>query len=89
MGPETVGPGIVTIGEDLEGFKGPLTIVVTRFMGPGIAWLLGLPIISVELKIIKEDGGEPDLVTNGIDPMCVGCEMYVGESKDISWPNVT
>ena len=88
-GMETMGPGVVTIGADPEGFIGSLTVVVPRLLGLGIGWLLWFPIIGVELTTSEEDGGGPELVTNDIDPMGTGCEMDVGAAEDMTGTGAT
>ena len=88
MGVGIVGPSVVIVGVDPEGFGDPLAVVVTIVLGTCIGWLLGLPIISAELTIGGEYGGEPGLATIGIDPMGAGCETDVGAAEDISWLGV-
>ena len=88
VGGGTVGAGVVTVGADLEGFGGLLRVLVTGFLGLGIAWLLGLPIIGVELKTSEEYFGELKLVTIGINPIGADFETDVGAAEDISWLGV-
>ena len=66
----------------------PNADVLNVVLGPKIGWLLGMPIISIELTTGREDGGKPGLVSISIDPMGADCEMNVGAAKDISWLGV-
>lgn len=88
LGAGIEGHSIVTIGVGPKGFRDPPAIVVTAVLGPSIGWLLGLPIIGVEQTTDREYGGEPRLVSIGIDLMGAGCETDVGAAEDISWLGV-
>ena len=46
VGARTVGPGVVTVGVDPEGFEGPLIVVVTAVLGVGVGWLLGCQLLA-------------------------------------------
>ena len=56
---EAESPRVDMIGEDTKELEIPLTIAVTKLLGPCIFWLLGFPVCCEDLITGGGGGGEP------------------------------